>query len=68
MSEEQIRKIFEETAKEFDGSAKYTEIVKKFEETAEKYSRDVATVETAFELSRQFTFEVLKKIFVRQTY
>lgn len=65
MKEEQLRKIFNETAEEFAASEKYSEIVKDFDRISAKHSRDVATVSTAFELSQHFMFEVFKKVFAR---
>lgn len=67
MNEEQLRKIFNETADEFERSKKYAEIVRDFDAIAAKHSKDVATVMTAFELNRQFTFEVFKKIFAESS-
>ena len=65
MNEEKLRKIFNETAEEFAASEKYSEIVKDFDKIAAKHSRDVATVNTAFELSQHFMFEVFKKVFAQ---
>lgn len=62
MTEKDLEKIFAEVSREFKQAERVSEIAKDYERRSAEYSKDLAAVTTAFDLSKQFMFAVFKKV------
>ena len=62
MNKQQLTKIFEEISADFLSTPKAQEIIKNNLSQAGKYSKDMVLLNTAFELSQHFMYEVMQKV------